>query len=415
MITMKNLKRLLSVLLIAALTLSLFTLAACGSGEKDYTVNLKDALGNPYTSGIVVKFMQGGKQVAMQSCNEQGAATKSLVNGKYNVVLSFADDETEYHYDTNIKLTPSKNEVDVVLAYKVTGEPETLYVGSDEYDAYAVNTGCTYVELKTDSRNYFLFTPTKEGNYEFSIAEGKNATIGYYGAPHFVQENTAVEVNDNKFTINVKASMIGTNGTGTSTFVIGVDADKKSKDCVLGIQRLGDAIKTVDDEPWTVYQKTVELQDYKLPTNLTIKEFDLTASTDTYNIVLNENDGYYHLNDVNGPIVLVRLAEDSKYIASFKTMLDRSGVNKYFFDEDENFVKKESYSECLLEYIEYVDEENGVYPLTEDLKYIIQQRGDYVGWWDIENAGYMFKDDAGNNLADINAEIAWLFMCCYAE
>lgn len=411
MIMMKNLKKLFSVLLIAALTLSLFTLTACDKGEKDYTVNVKDALGNPYTSGIVVKFMQGGKQVAMQSCNEQGAATKSLTNGRYNVVLQFADTETEYYYDTDIKLTSRKNEVDVILAYKITSEPEIL---SDEYEAYPVNLGCTYVELEK-GRNYFLFTPTEAGNYEFSIPEGKNVTIGYYGAPHFVQENSAAEVKDNKFSISVKTSMIGSGDTGTSTFVIGIDADKKAKNCVLGIERIGDAIKTIEDEPWTIYQKTVELQDYKLPAGAEIKEFDLTASTDTYNMVLNENDGYYHLNDANGPLVLVRLAEDNEYIACFKTMLDRSGVNKYFFDEDEKFIKKESYSECLLEYIEYVDEDKGVYPLTEDLKYIIQQRGEYVGWWDIENSGYMFKDESGANITDINAEIAWLFMCCYVE
>lgn len=415
MIVMKNFKRLFSVFLIFALTLSFFTLTACGSGEKDYIVNVKDALGNPYTSGIVVKFMQGGKQVAMQSCNENGTAIKSLINGKYEIVLSFTDDEMQYYYDTDIKLNSRKSEADIVLAYKITTDPEILYVGSDEYDAYNVNLGCTYVDLKANSRNYFLFSPTKEGNYEFSIPEGKNVTIGYYGAPHFVQENTVAEVKNNKFTVNVRSSMIGTNGTGTSTFVIGIDADKKDKNCILGIERIGDAIKTIEDEPWTVYQKTVELQDYVLPSNLQIKEFDLTASTDTYNIVLNEKDGYYHLNNANGPIVLVRLAEDSKYIDSFKTILDRSGVSKYFYDKDENFVKKESYSECLLEYVEYADEKNGVYPLTEDLKYIIQQRGDYVGWWDIENVGYMFKDDAGNNLTDINKEIAWLFMCCYAE
>lgn len=412
---MNKFKRLISFILIFMLTLSLFTLTACGKGEKDYTVNVKDALGNPYTSGIVVKFMQGGKQVAMQSCNEQGAAIKSLVNGKYNVVLSFADDKVEYYYDTNIKLSPRKNVVDVVLAYKINSEPEKLYVGSDEFDAYKINVGCTYVNLKENSRNYFLFTPTQAGNYEFSIPEGNNVTIGYYGAPHFVQENSAAEVKDNKFTINVKSGMIGTNGTGTSVFVIGVDAGKKTDNCVLAVNRLGDPIKTIEDEPWTIYQKTVELRDYKLPSNLTIKEFDLSAKTDTYKLVFNDSDGYYHMNDKNGPIVLVRLAEDNEYIACFKTMLDRSGVNKYFFDEKDNFVKKESYSECLLEYIEYVDEENGVYPLTEDLKYIIQQRGDYVGWWDIENNGYMFKDDNGNNLTDINPEIAWLFMCCYAE
>ena len=411
---MKNVKRFISILLVVALTLSLFTLSACGKGEKDYTVNLKDALGNPYSSGIVVKFMQDGKQVAMQSCNEDGAATKSLINGKYDIVLQFADDSVEYYYDKDIKLTPRKNVIDVILAYKNNAEPEKIYVGSSEFDAYNVVTGCTYVDLK-EGRNYFLFTPTKEGNYEFSIADGANATIGYYGAPHFIQENSAAEVKDNKFSVNVKSSMIGTNGTGTSVFVIGIDADKKLKNCVLGINRLGDAIKTIEDEPWTIYQKTVELQDYTLPSNLEIKEFDLTASTDTYNIVLNEKDGYYHLNDKNGPIILVRLAEDNEYIACFKTMLDRSGVNRYFFDENEEFVKKESYSECLLEYIEYVDEEEGVYPLTDDLKYIIQQRGEYVGWWDIENSGYMFKDASGNNISDINADIAWLFMCCYAE
>lgn len=412
---MKNFKRLISLILVTVLTFSLFTLTACGKAEKDYTVNLKDALGNPYNSGIVVKFMQGGKQVAMQSCNEQGAATKSLINGKYDVVLNFADKEIEYYYDTNIKLSPRKNVVDVVLAKKINSEVEKLYIGQDEFDAYSVNAGCTYVELKANSRNYFLFAPTEAGNYEFSIPEGKSATIGYYGAPHFVQENSAAEVKDNKFTINVKSSMIGTGDTGTSIFVIGIDAGKKTENCVLGINRLGDPIKTIEDEPWTIYQKTVELQDYKLPANLEIKEFDLTAKTDKYKMVLNENDGYYHLNDKNGPIVLVRLAEDNEYIACFKTILDRSGVNRYFFDEKENFVKKESYSECLLEYIEYVDKDNGVYPLTEDLKYIIQQRGEYVGWWDIENNGYMFKDANGNNMTNINAEIAWLFMCCYAE
>ena len=412
---MKNIKKFISVLLIAVLTLSFLTLTSCGKGEKDYIVNLKDALGNPYTSGIVVKYLQNGKQIAMQSCNEQGSAIKSLENNKYDVALTFANDDVEYYYDSKIKLSPRKNEVDVILAYKIKGEPEKLDIGTDVFDAYNINVGCTYVELKENSRNYFLFTPTQEGNYEFSIPEGKNVTIGYYGTPHYVQENSAAEVEKNKFQINVKSSMIGTNDTGTSIFVIGIDAEKGAKDCVIGINRLGDAIKTIEDEPWTIYQKTVELQDYTLPSNLEIKEFDLTADTDTYKLVFNDDDKFYHLNDKNGPIVLVRLAEDNEYIACFKTMLDRSGVSKYFFDDDEKFVKKESYSECLLEYIEYVDENEGVYPLTEDLKYIIQQRGEYVGWWDIENSGYMFKDDNGNNLTDINADIAWLFMCCYAE
>jgi hypothetical protein len=183
----------------------------------------------------------------------------------------------------------------------------------------------------------------------------------------------------------------------------------------LTIKRVGDPIKTIEDEPWTIYETTADLKEYTLPEGATLGEFDLTSSTDAYNIVFNEDDGFYHLGSANGPLVLVRLAEDCEYIACFKTILDRSGVSRYFFDDDGKFVKKESYSESLLEYIACVDENEGVYPLTEDLKYIIQQRGEYVGWWDPESATYLFKDMDGNNLTDINNEIAWLLMCCYIE
>ncbi len=409
---MKKFKGFIAILLVVCMLAS-FT--ACG-GEKTYNVTVKDALGNPYTSGVVVNFMQNGEKVGMQACDENGVATKKLPKGEYTVSLSFTDSETEYYYDENTTVTASENEIDLILAYKTSKEPTILYVGSEELDAYAVSVGCTYVELSNEHRNYFLFTPKEAGNYEFSVIGDAKTEIGYYGAPHFVQSNNVAEVVDNKFTSSVSANMIGTGDSGTATYVIGIDAlDANAKNCVLAINRLGDAIKTIEDEPWTIYQKTAELSEYTLPAGAQIKEFDLTASTDTYKFVFNEKDGFYHLNSANGPLVLVRLAEDCDYIACFQTMLDRSGVTKYFFDENDEFVKKESYSECLFEYFEYVDEAEGVYPLTEDLKYIIQQRGEYAGWWNIESPGYIFKDAAGNNDATINAEVAWLLMCCYID
>jgi len=409
---MKKIKSFLAILLIFSM---LFTFAACGS-DKTYKISVKDALGNPYTSGVVVEFMQNGSKVGMQACDENGVAMKKLPKGEYTISLSFTDSDVEYYYDENTTVTASHNEVDIVLAYKTSGEPITLYVGNEEFDAYNVTVGCTYVELSNENRNYFLFTPKEAGNYEFSVIGDAKTAIGYYGAPHFVQAVSAAEVVNNKFTVSVSASMIGTGEGGTSAYVIGVDAlDENSNSCVLAINRLGDAVKTLEDEPWTIYQKTVDLSEYTLPAGVEIKEFDLTAPTDTYKIVFNDNDGFYHLNSANGPLVLVRLTEDCDYIACFQTILDRSGVSKYFFDADGEFVKKESYSECLLEYIGYAEETEGVYPLTEDLKYIIQQRGEYVGWWNIESNGYLFKDANGNNDASINAEIAWLLMCCYIE
>lgn len=409
-----NIKRFISSVLAVVLTASMLTvLNGCG-GQKDYKVTVKDALGNPYTSGIVVEFMQNGNRVAMQPCDEKGVASKTLEKGKYDIALSFTDDKSEYYYSDDYFVTAKNNEIDVIVAYKTNNKPETLYVSSDEFEAYNVGTGCTYVNLNAKKRNYFLFTPKTAGKYEFSVVDGSKTEIGYYGAPHYVQNMSVAEVKDNAFTISVSATMIGSGDSGTSVFVIGVDSlDDKTKNCVIGIERIGDADKTIEDEPWTIYEKTEDLKQYTLPAGAQIKEFDLKASTDTYKLVFNEDDGYYHLNSATGPLVLVRLAEDCEYIACFKTMLDRSGVVKYFFDKNDKLEKKESYSECLLEYIEYVDENKGVYPLNKDLEYIIKQRGGYVGWWDSESSGYIFKDMDGNIIPGINSEIAWLLMCCY--
>ena len=93
---------------------------------------------------------------------------------------------------------------------------------------------------------------------------------------------------------------------------------------------------------------------------------------------------------------------NSKYLASFKTILENSGVVKYFYDEDGNFTKKENYADCLLEYIEYVDEESGTYPLTEDLKYIVTQRGEHEGWWNPEGQTYLFVDEGNSSHLMIN-------------
>jgi len=60
-----------------------------------------------------------------------------------------------------------------------------------------------------------------------------------------------------------------------------------------------------------------------------------------------------------------------------------------------------------------MDEDKGVYPLTKDLMYIIQQRGEHSGWFDPNASMYLFKDVNGEMVPGINTQIAWLFMCCY--
>ena len=401
--------------LLVLLACCMLLMAACAQepevpAETTYKVSVVNANGDPYTTGVVVRFMKDGQQAAMQVVGDNGVAEKTLATGEYTVELTFTGNADNYYYDkTGLTLSAEKKELSVVLAER-TGEGIPLLYSDDGTTTYAygVNVGSTYVEL-AEGRNYFLFTPTTPGSYKFTTTDA-TAVIGYYGSPYFVQELSAAEVVDNSFSISVRSSMIGTNGTGTTVIVVGIDKGENDN-CILNIIRTGDPEWSVEDEPWFVYEAKVELQPYTLPQNAQIGEFDLTA--DGYELVYNEADGFYHLDSADGPLVLVRLGEDSKYLASFKAILERSGVVKYFFDEEGNFQKKESYSECLLKYIENMDEENGVYPLTEDLKYIIQQRGDYSGWFDEEESLYLFKDANRDKIPGINPEISWLFMCCY--
>lgn len=399
-------------------------LGACGSqpsGETEptedtsteavYTVTVTDYFGTPYTTGVIVAFLKDGQQVAMQPVNDKGDASKSLEKGEYTVELVFTGDESAYYYENaGQTLTPEQTALTVQLANNLNTEPRSLYVSDGAVDAWDVNAGCTRVDLTAGQRNYFLFTPTMAGTYEFSVSD-PTATIGYYGAPHFVQDHNAAEdMADGKFTLSIRGDMIGQDGTGTSVIVVGVDPGTEES-TMLMIQRIGDPAWSVSDEPWTILEPTVALSKYSLPEGSNIAEFDLTASG--YELVLNEADGFYHLNSADGPLVLVRLGEKSAYLDSYKTILEHTGVNKYFFDENQEFVKKENYSDCLLKYIENMDENKGVYPLTEDLKYIIQQSGDYAGWYDASGSSYLFMDQNRIQIPGINPEISWLFMCCY--
>jgi len=411
---MKSFKRITALVLTALCCMALW---ACGgeaeSADAAYQVCVRDALGTPYTSGVVVKFMQNGVQAGMQVVNAEGVAEKTLPKGDYTVELQFTDSDAKYVYDAqDLKLSATVTRVEAVVSYGLGEQSQSLFVVDRDYEAFSLTTGCTAITLNPEKMSYFLFAPREAGNYEFSLI-GSDAAIGYYGTPHFVQSVNAAEVVDNTFTVSVRKDMIGTGDTGTTVLVLGVAAGEG--EAVFAIQRIGDPVRTVEDEPWTPYVTVGPMTAYTHDKKAKLTDFDLTA--DSYTLVLGQ-DGYYHLNTADGPLVLVRLGKNSggsQYLDDFQTILEHSGVSKYFYDENGNFVKKEKYDDCLLKYFELMDEESGLYPLTEDLKYIIQNRGDHSGWFEPTGSLYLFKDENGNPIPGINNEISWLFICCIAE
>lgn len=406
---MKNVKRYKALLLAFVMILCTVLLTACGEDkELTYQVKVTDALGTPYTSGVIVKFI--GEETAMQVVNAEGVASKVLPRGDYKVELQFTSSDTSYYYDsTDLTVSADKTELNVILSYATGEASQTLFAQGKDVGAYAVAAGCTYVKLTEGERSYFLFTPQEAGTYRFSVV-GEGAQVGYYGAPHFVQELSAAEVVDNAFTISVSAGMIGTGNTGTSVLVIGIDAAAGTDGTILTIQRTGDPERTVADEPWTEYKTTAVLSPYTLTLaeGQSLTYVDITGKTENYNIVLNESDGFYHLGAADGPVVLINLGKNAPNV-SLQTVIQGDGslggapIRKYFYDEGGNFVKKEDYTDILVEYFNNMDKNLGVYPLTSDLVYIIQNA--CSGWWTSTSPDFIFEG--------CNPELGWMFALCY--
>lgn len=400
---MRNLKKVCALAL--ALVMLMGLLAACGqTGNATYTVKVTDAQGTPLTSGVIVKFMQNGTQVAMQPVNANGEAAKELPKGNYTVELAFTGDNGGYYDPAIAVLTADKTSLELNLINALNEQTVELFADGKDYAAYMVEAGSTRVPVVANDRNFFLFTPSEAGTYKFSV-DNNQLVLGYYGAPHFVQSMSAVDVVENSFTLSVSDSSLG-----GATYVIGIDGAEGVDGCVLNIVRIGEPEHNVADEPWTTYKTTAVLSPYTLemPAGKNLMYVDITAQEARHQFVFNEADGYYHLDTADGLVVHVHLAKGAPYVA-LQTVIQGDGpmggapIREYFYDEDGNFVKKEDYTDILLGYFKNMDPNLGIYPLTDDLIYIIQNG--CHGWWDPESPDYIF--------GECNPELAWMFACCW--
>lgn len=403
---MKTIKSILAVILALSMLLAL---CACGKDNSDngmanYQVKVLDGQGKPLTSGVIVKFFQGGQEVAMQAVNGEGIAAKDLAKGDYTVELVFTNSEMSGHYDTAAAvLSAEKTTLELSLINSLGTEYIELVTGEETHTAYMVSAGSTYVPVKANVRNYFIFAPTEGGNYEFRV-DNAEIKIGYYGAPHFVQALSAVDVIDNVVTLSISDSSLG------GSYVIGLDGIDADTNAILGVIRTGDPTITISDMPWTEYKTTHTPAPYTLsiPSGKSLKYVDIKGTAAGNQVIYNEADGYYHYNTADGPIVLMHLGKKAPYV-SLQTVIEGDGlgggapIREYFFDADGNFLKKEDYTDILRTYFANMDKNAGVYPLTKDLEYII--KNGCHGWWDKNDPDFIFTD--------CNPEIGWMFALCY--
>jgi len=126
-----------SVALVLAMLLlcNLVLMTACTSNETpgtthasdpNYQVKVTDAQGKPYTTGVIVQFVQDGKQVAMQPVNAEGIAQKVLPADEYQieeVVTNYVSNALNHiDYDKIITVTIEKNDNIVKVLVHNTGK-----------------------------------------------------------------------------------------------------------------------------------------------------------------------------------------------------------------------------------------------------------------------------------------------------
>lgn len=357
-----------------------------GVTKKNYTVEVVDYNGNPIKD-TAVSILSGGKIVATVLVGSNGKATASLEAGNYTVEIKFPN-SMDYGFDhSTASLTSSKTSTKVVAAPKAdTKDTTSVYEG--EYIMQNVYTGGTYIEMQSNSNNFVVFKPSRGGKYTISTTD-KNAKVAKAGTTSYF--STAPGYDGNKCTIDIYQDQIDAN----MQLVLSVTG---TSECVLVIERTGNAgaLTTYKDYAAKTTPKAFTLSGISGKTQ---KFVDVTASS--FNIVLG-SDGYYHKGSATGPIMYVVLNDKAQYV-SMKNLVDNGPLR--------NPDKGEDYTECMVQYVNCVDSTYGVYPLTEDLKYMFQQGGAAKGWWDksVEGGYYLFGSKT------VNKDIAWMFECCYWE
>lgn len=393
------------------------------SGEVAYKVTVVDGVGAPYTEKLIVKFMQADQQIAMLPIGKDGSVEKVMPKGDYTVQVMSTDTEAKLFYDdTAAKLTAEQTELQLLVAMEKGETFETISAasvidgGEASYDAYYLEVGTTHTTLDAKDRNYFLFVPQEAGTYEVSVV-GDAATLGVYGGSvHFVMGSSTHEMTDGKLSLSVQPSMIGTGETGTTVYVLGIDVAEGVSEGLINIVRVGEPGWSFTEEPWSNYQPTQEVVDYTLPEGTELTTFDLTASTDTYQLVYNEADGCYHVGAADGPKVFVQLGEAVNGISLMGMvgeivyqdgvlMQTGSAPFRYSYDNGQEDFFKEDYTDAMREYVTARDKASGVYPLNKDLYYMLPLGVQANGWCREDTANFLFRD-----LEGYNPEIGWMFL-----
>ncbi|MBO5702877.1 MAG: Ig-like domain-containing protein [Clostridia bacterium] len=380
------------------------TIPVLEPAKAEYTVTLLDGSGNP-VANTKISFMSGATLVAEAVTDNNGKATVKLTEGTYEAVA-----EADGYASASAMLSVSAPSATLRLV-GYASNPELVY--PDEINGvYSVTVGSVRVPVAKDEMRYFFFAPAEGAVYKF-YTDSDKVEVGYYGGSFYVSETNTGDIDANGvMTLTILHSQVG------STLVIGLKSTSSAvTECTLTIEKAMDIGISDAELPWDQYQlsKTPEksadpkgsLHYVQITADIS-DIFNITGAVSEIQVYYNENDGFYHLSSVDGPVLYVKINSKTLFQEALITIANVTNVGCYFYDENGNFLKKESYNDAIIAYGAVADTANGVVPLDDELIYILKNIG-AGSWYDILSPDSIFADD-GVFVYDYNA---WLFAVCY--
>ncbi|MBQ8529412.1 MAG: hypothetical protein IJ459_06720 [Clostridia bacterium] len=372
-----------------------------GSTKKTYTVKLLKPDGTG-CADVVVKLMKDGAQVAIKRVDGNGVAVFDAERGDYTLELITVGTLSYTYNESALKIDADSTET-VINFYDAPADSEY------EDGMKGVTAGHYLVKLNPEGMTYFIFTAKERGEYELYSSVGDSLLdIGYYGSPHYIFEENNAPKQDGKIYLEIRKMNLESDTMEATPYLIGVKGEGATE-AYIHIAKTDKVLEyTPQEMEWIDYTPSKAPTPQKIGfDNIDVVTSDLDITNPALTVVKGE-DGYYHLNNASGPIVYVKITVDSPYIAAFKNINESGQFCRYFY-EDGAFVKKEHYGIAMNAYIAASDTKTGLYPLDDGLKYIIQNTGEHLGWWNEGAMNYLFSE------LEEACDVAWLFACCTIE
>ena len=239
----------------------------------------------------------------------------------------------------------------------------------------------------------FILDPEETGEYTISSDDCLIGIVSYLDM--WVQfEPTEDIVNTNVIEWSC--------GDANQAIMIGVSANVG--EFVINVTR--EELDTSDAIPYIIYENAVKPEKFEMPSFV-----DVTAFEDGYvdfedktvdNAVLGD-DGYYHLNDKNGPVLFANLNDS---IMSLYTIINYGKLSSVAYENDVA-IEITDYTQAFMEYVDAlpVNAEGTItsfyYPLTADLIEFFKEVGASNNWY------------SGDEPWVYDSEDAWMFACYY--